>query len=60
METLVCDGHETKTVEPVQAGKDDSATVRFAGEACHPKYFSTVHGAYQSGLEQAQKLLSYR
>lgn len=31
--------------------------VAFAGEACHEKYFSTAHGAFLSGMEQAQKFL---
>ncbi|XP_058056562.1 uncharacterized protein LOC131207940 [Anopheles bellator] len=34
-----------------------SATIHFAGEACHEKYFSTVHGAYLSGIEQAKKVM---
>uniref|UniRef100_A0A182PI88 Amine oxidase n=1 Tax=Anopheles epiroticus TaxID=199890 RepID=A0A182PI88_9DIPT len=34
-----------------------SATIHFAGEACHERYFSTVHGAYLSGIEQAKKIL---
>ncbi|XP_058128469.1 uncharacterized protein LOC131270888 [Anopheles coustani] len=34
-----------------------SATIHFAGEACHERYFSTVHGAFLSGMEQAKKLL---
>lgn len=33
--------------------------VLFAGEACHEKYFSTAHGAFLSGMEQAQKLLKH-
>lgn len=28
----------------------------FAGEACHPRFFSTVHGAFESGIEQAEIL----
>lgn len=31
--------------------------VAFAGEACHEQYFSTAHGAFLSGMEQAQKFL---
>lgn len=31
--------------------------VLFAGEACHDKYFSTAHGAFLSGMEQAEKLM---
>lgn len=30
--------------------------VLFAGEHCHPSFYSTVHGAYLSGREAAQVL----
>lgn len=33
-------------------------TLLLAGEACHGQYFSTVHGAFLSGVEQAQKIVS--
>lgn len=32
--------------------------LHFAGEATHSKYFSTVHGAYASGLTAANKILN--
>jgi spermine oxidase len=32
-------------------------TVLLAGEACHEFYFSTVHGAFLSGIEQAEKIV---
>lgn len=38
---------------------DNYPIILFAGEACHEKYFSTAHGAFESGYEQAQKLLKY-
>lgn len=31
----------------------------FAGEACHDQYFSTAHGAFLSGIEQASKILPF-
>lgn len=31
----------------------------FAGEACHDQYFSTAHGAFLSGIEQAAKILPF-
>lgn len=31
----------------------------FAGEASHPHYFSTVHGAYESGLRAAREVLKW-
>lgn len=33
--------------------------ILFAGEACHEKYFSTAHGAFLSGMEQAQKIVDF-
>lgn len=33
--------------------------VQFAGEACHEKYFSTAHGAFLSGFEQAQRIVEF-
>lgn len=38
---------------------EKSPVMLFAGEACHDKYFSTAHGAFLSGMEQAQKILQY-
>lgn len=46
-----------KTHEKDIIGK--SPVMLFAGEACHDKYFSTAHGAFLSGMEQAQKILHY-
>ncbi|XP_031630832.1 spermine oxidase-like [Contarinia nasturtii] len=37
--------------------KPSAPVVLFAGEACHDKYFSTAHGAFASGIEQAQKII---
>lgn len=31
----------------------------FAGEACHDQYFSTAHGAFLSGIEQAAKIVPF-
>ncbi|HVJ02935.1 MAG TPA: FAD-dependent oxidoreductase [Sphingomonas sp.] len=31
--------------------------IRFAGEACSPTAFSTVHGAYETGIAAAEALL---
>lgn len=33
--------------------------ILFAGEACHQQYFSTAHGAFLSGIEQAEKILDF-
>lgn len=32
-------------------------TILLAGEACHEFYFSTVHGAFLSGMEQAERIV---
>ncbi|KAG5680982.1 hypothetical protein PVAND_010456 [Polypedilum vanderplanki] len=32
----------------------------FAGEAVHEQYFSTVHGAFLSGIQQAELILNFR
>lgn len=42
---------ETDTNEP--------PALLFAGEACHDKYFSTAHGAFLSGVEQATKVINF-
>ncbi|GFU06879.1 hypothetical protein NPIL_304162 [Nephila pilipes] len=31
----------------------------FAGEATHDKYFSTVHGAYETGLREAERIFQH-
>ncbi|XP_058460608.1 spermine oxidase-like isoform X3 [Malaya genurostris] len=59
-ESLVCDKYDKVSGElcsgttPISTEK--SASIHFAGEACQDKYFSTVHGAFLSGLEQAKKI----
>jgi len=30
----------------------------FAGEATHPTFFSTAHGAWESGLRAAEEVLA--
>lgn len=35
-------------------GKD---VIQFAGEATHDKFFSTVHGAVESGYREADRLI---
>ncbi|CAG0891656.1 unnamed protein product [Darwinula stevensoni] len=33
--------------------------ILFAGEATHPDYFSTMHGAFMSGLREAQRIMDF-
>lgn len=35
-------------------------TVMFAGEATNDTYFSTTHGAYDTGVKQAETFLRYQ
>ena len=34
--------------------------ILMAGEACHEQYFSTIHGAFLSGIDQAKNILKFR
>nr|CAD7404259.1 unnamed protein product [Timema poppensis] len=48
--------------EPVfcrQIGGQKHPAILLAGEAAHSNHFSTTHGAYESGVSQAQLLLEY-
>jgi spermine oxidase len=37
---------------------DGAPAVLFAGEATHPYFFSTTHGARESGIREAERLES--
>ncbi|KAK7578114.1 hypothetical protein V9T40_010319 [Parthenolecanium corni] len=38
--------------------KNDIPVILFAGEATHPHYYSTVHGAVETGWREADRILS--
>ncbi len=38
--------------EPAMGGR-----LLFAGEATHPNFFSTVHGAIESGYREAERII---
>lgn len=38
-------------------GDDGHPAVLFAGEATHSKYFSTVHGAIETGFREANRII---
>ncbi|CAG9768573.1 unnamed protein product [Ceutorhynchus assimilis] len=38
---------------------DDVPRIILAGEAIHPSHYSTTHGAYESGLDQAQVICDF-
>jgi len=39
-------------------GAPVNGTLFFAGEAAHPRYFGTVHAAYETGIHAAQGIMS--
>ncbi len=50
------DNWEKTIKEPIIYGNQGNVLL-FAGEAIHEHYFSTVHGAFSSGIEQSKQLL---
>ncbi|KAL6049940.1 Peroxisomal N(1)-acetyl-spermine/spermidine oxidase-like [Balamuthia mandrillaris] len=50
---------EVKEEEHTKVQEDKVPRVLFAGEATHPKFFSTTHGAYLSGQREAERLLQH-
>lgn len=38
---------------------EDKPIVLFAGEAYHPTFYSAMHGAYATGLQQAEVISKY-
>ncbi|CAD7004632.1 unnamed protein product [Ceratitis capitata] len=44
---------------PLTAEEDGKPLLQFAGEATHTHFYSTVHGAVESGWREAQRLISY-
>ncbi|XP_011482802.1 peroxisomal N(1)-acetyl-spermine/spermidine oxidase isoform X1 [Oryzias latipes] len=44
---------------PPRGSKSQPLQVLFAGEATHPSYFSTVHGALLTGRREADRLISH-
>ncbi|KAJ8949099.1 hypothetical protein NQ318_017004 [Aromia moschata] len=46
-----------KLAAPLTAG-NGTPVVQFAGEATHPHYFSTVHGAIETGYREADRLIN--
>lgn len=44
---------------PLTAATDGKPLLQFAGEATHTHFYSTVHGAVESGWREAQRLITY-
>lgn len=43
-----------------ESGNYERNVILMAGEACHEQYFSTIHGAFLSGIDQAKNILTFR
>ena len=51
VESTIVPGDQRALAEPA------TERVLFAGEATEPEHFATVHGAYLSGVREAQRIL---
>lgn len=47
----------TKCLDEPIKGSDGKLKILFAGEATHEYFFSTVHGAIETGIREAQRLI---
>ena len=45
--------------EPILGAEGDKPIVCFAGEATHSTAYATVHGAYETGLREAERIKSW-
>ncbi len=54
---MTVEGLDKDIVPGALSAYDTSGRLRFAGEATHPHYFSTVHGAIESGWREAEKII---
>ncbi len=50
---------ETEGLGPKDLAEPVGSRVLFAGEATHEKYFSTVHGAIESGWREADRIICH-
>ncbi|EEB18371.1 Putrescine oxidase, putative [Pediculus humanus corporis] len=53
-------GYEPGIASGMTDELDNKPTILLAGECTHMNYFSTVHGAYESGQNQARVILDYQ
>lgn len=58
METEMLQTKAADLAQPV-LGRDGRPLMMFAGEATHDHFYSTVHGAVESGWREADRLLKY-
>lgn len=59
--SMKSDASEAKTTTLAEPIYDCSGkpSIQFAGEATHEHYYSTVHGAIESGWREAKRLIDY-
>lgn len=59
--TLVSDNENVSSIDLAEPILDDAKKLRvlFAGEATHPGYFSSTHGAVETGIREAKRILDY-
>ncbi|KAL1501747.1 hypothetical protein ABEB36_007020 [Hypothenemus hampei] len=50
--------YQEKLERPLM-NNNNKPVILFAGEATHPYYFSTVHGAIETGFREADRLIDY-
>lgn len=50
-------GGSTSTLAEPILDIESKPIIQFAGEATHPHYYSTVHGAIETGWREAQRLI---
>lgn len=46
-------------INDVDERLNNSPLILFTGEACHEIYYSTAHGAYLSGVDQAKQVMKF-
>lgn len=46
-------------INDVDERLNNSPLILFAGEACHDQYYSTAHGAFLSGANQANEVINF-
>ena len=50
--------HLHRLAEPLLDQEDGRPLVLFAGEATHAEHYGTAHGAFMSGVREAERLLA--
>lgn len=59
MESDALNARTLKLAEPITQVGSGKPIVQFGGEATHEHYYSTVHGAIESGWREAKRLIDF-